>query len=79
MKYRSLPMTIAALFSVVVLGLARPLYAYIDPGAGSYLIQVLIGVLLGAAVSVRIFWKSIKAKARSLFQPKRDESDETAD
>jgi len=31
-------------------------YAYIDPGTGSYIVQVVIGILLGAILSIRILW-----------------------
>jgi hypothetical protein len=34
---------------------------YVDPGTGSYIFQVLIGVLLGAAVAVKVFWRRIWA------------------
>jgi cytochrome b561 len=33
--------------------------AYVDPGTGSYVFQVLIGVFLGAAVAVKVFWRRI--------------------
>ncbi|HYT80367.1 MAG TPA: hypothetical protein VEQ37_14165 [Actinomycetota bacterium] len=33
--------------------------AYVDPGTGSYIFQVVIGVFLGAAVAVKVFWKRI--------------------
>jgi hypothetical protein len=35
--------------------------AYIDPGAGSLLIQLLIGGLAGLAALVRFRWNRIKA------------------
>jgi len=44
------------LFDLVV----KPV-AYLDPGSGSMLIQVLLAVVLGAGVAVKIFWRSIKA------------------
>lgn len=34
--------------------------AYLDPGTGSLLIQLLIGGALGIGLAVRIFWKNIK-------------------
>ena len=34
--------------------------AYLDPGSGSFLIQVLIATLAGAAVAVQGYWKKIK-------------------
>ncbi len=33
--------------------------AYVDPGTGSYVFQVVIGVFLGAAVAVKVFWRRI--------------------
>ena len=30
--------------------------AYIDPGSGSFIIQVLIAVALGSVLSVRLWW-----------------------
>jgi hypothetical protein len=34
--------------------------AYLDPGSGSFLIQILIAVLLGLGVAVRASWGKIK-------------------
>ena len=34
-------------------------HAYIDPGSGSFIFQVLIGGLLAGAVAVKHFWKRI--------------------
>jgi len=36
-------------------------HAYIDPGTGSYMFQVVIGALLAAAVAIKIWWKKIVA------------------
>lgn len=33
---------------------------YLDPGSGSFLIQLLIAALLGAAVAIRASWGRIK-------------------
>ena len=33
---------------------------YLDPGSGSFLIQLLIATLLGLAVAVRASWSKIK-------------------
>lgn len=33
--------------------------AYIDPGTGSYVIQLVIAAFVGVMFSVRIFWKKI--------------------
>jgi hypothetical protein len=34
---------------------------YIDPGTGSYMLQVAIAFLVGIAFSVKVFWKKIRA------------------
>ncbi len=38
--------------------LLKPLM-YLDPGSGSFIIQMLLAGLLGIAVAVRIYWKKI--------------------
>ena len=38
-----------------------PGYGYIDPGTGSYFIQIIIAVLAGGAFAIKIFWKKIIA------------------
>jgi hypothetical protein len=34
---------------------------YIDPGSGSYFIQVIVAALLGAAFWIKMSWQRIKA------------------
>lgn len=47
---------------------------YLDPGSGSFIIQILIAALLGLGVALRASWGRIK----SLFgaKPKADEEDD---
>ena len=47
---------------------------YIDPGTASIVIQVLIGALVGALVSVKIFWGRISASIKSFFSKRRHET-----
>ena len=35
-------------------------FLYVDPGSGSYLIQAIIAVVLGAAFYIKSFWYQIK-------------------
>ncbi len=35
-------------------------HAYIDPGTGSYILQIVIAGLVGAAFTLRLFWKRIQ-------------------
>ena len=54
-----LTITSVALF---ILSGEKPAYAYIDPGAGSLLLQVLMGGLAGAAVVAKVYWKNLMAR-----------------
>ena len=45
----------------VVLAAASSSMAYIDPGSGSYIFQLLIGALVGSAVAVKVFWRRVLA------------------
>jgi hypothetical protein len=46
----------AALASPILL---RPAYGYLDPGTGSYMLQFLIGGLLGGLFAVGLFWRRV--------------------
>jgi hypothetical protein len=35
--------------------------AYLDPGAGSFMIQALVAALAGIIVTARIYWSKIKS------------------
>jgi hypothetical protein len=37
----------------------KPVYAYLDAGSGSMLLQLLLGGLAGLAVVLKVFWKKI--------------------
>ena len=37
-----------------------PLLAYVDPGAGSFLLQALVAAMAGIIVTVNIYWQKIK-------------------
>lgn len=52
-------------------------YGYIDPGAGSYLIQILIAAFLGAAFGIKVFWKKIIGFFRkSVFKNKPKQAED---
>lgn len=51
----------------------RPAHAYIDPGTASMIFQMAIAGLLGALVSLKVFWSQIKSTMASVvgrFQKK---------
>jgi len=49
--------------------------AYIDPGTGSFFLQMLIASLLGALFAIKMFWGKIKDFFLKLFG-KNKKSDE---
>lgn len=47
------------LFGIVGI-LAKNAYAYIDPGTGSYLLQILIASVVSGLFVIKIWWAKIK-------------------
>ncbi len=45
--------------------------AYIDPGTGSYLLQLLIAGIVGAAFAVKVFWQNITAAFARIFRGRK--------
>ncbi|MFQ6112623.1 MAG: hypothetical protein ACE5NG_00895 [bacterium] len=58
---------IAGLFVYFYLAFPHMVYAYLDPGTGSYILQILLAGLLGASFLIKTFWKNIKAFFVNLF------------
>ncbi|MFC1761616.1 hypothetical protein ACFL6U_05990 [Planctomycetota bacterium] len=48
------------------------IYAYVDPGTGSLIIQLLIGFLFGAAFAARMFWSRIKEWSKKVLSRKKN-------
>jgi len=57
----------ALVFCGVFLAGSGTAHAYIDPGSGSYALQVAIATLFGALFSVKVFWHKIKRFVANLF------------
>lgn len=50
----------SALIAGLLFDLLRTKQAYLDPGSGSYLLQLLIAGLLGGLFAIRASWGKIK-------------------
>jgi hypothetical protein len=50
-------------------------YGYLDPGTGSYIVQILIGGVLGGLFAVGIFWKRVIAGIKRVFRPRKSDAD----
>ncbi|OGK31320.1 hypothetical protein A3F29_02050 [Candidatus Roizmanbacteria bacterium RIFCSPHIGHO2_12_FULL_33_9] len=46
----------------------KNVFAYLDPGSGSYLLQMVLGLFLGGAYFFRHFFKNLKDKAVALLR-----------
>jgi hypothetical protein len=66
---------------VAAAGLNKPTMMYLDPGSGSFIIQLLIGAGAGILVTVGVFWDRIKAffGRSSGAELDEDEDDELED
>ena len=52
--------SLIALITLLHLVFPQQSYAYIDPGSGSYFLQILVAGLLGLLYSIRLFWARIR-------------------
>lgn len=43
----------------LILVCARQAHAYLDPGSGGMMVQLLLGGFAGAAVLVRLYWRQL--------------------
>ncbi len=65
----------AALFALfLIIVVPSTAHAYIDPGTGSYLVQILIAIFAGGAFILRTFWANIKG----MFSKKTKETESDA-
>jgi hypothetical protein len=57
----------AGLFGLIFPQIA---FAYLDPGTGSYILQMLIAGLLGILFAIKVFWTRIRIFLSNLFSKK---------
>jgi hypothetical protein len=52
-------------------------HAYLDPGTGSYILQIALAALVGTLFAIRLFWGRIKSAVGNLFSKREmDDRDE---
>jgi hypothetical protein len=64
---------IILVIGVVTLWFNSPAYAYINPGVGSILLQMLLGGLVGLAVVLKLYWAQVKKVFQNPFSKNRDQ------
>lgn len=60
-------LSLVRLASSPAVGVASHGFAYLDPGSGSYLLQLLIAGALGFAFAIKMFWGQIRGFFLRLF------------
>jgi len=63
-----LVLTIAAIVQML---LPQTAFAYLDPGTGSYIFQVLVATLIGGLFTIKMYWQKIKNFFTSRFSKKQ--------
>ena len=69
---------------ILVLGLVAhlfgtgPAWAYLDPGTGSMMLQLLLGGIAGAMVVGKLYWQRLREFVTSRFSGKPSEGAEAA-
>jgi len=58
---------IIAIFTVFLLAFPVEAHAYLDPGAGSYVLQIVLAGIVGASFMVKVYWKKIKLFLLQIF------------
>ena len=48
------------LLAIILSSSAQPAFAYLDPGTGSMLLQVILGGIAAVGVALKLFWHKIR-------------------
>jgi len=57
------------LIAVVLTICTQPAFAYLDPGTGSMLLQVILGGIAAVGVALKLFWHKIRVALGFSKQP----------
>ncbi len=61
MKYFTRLIARLAFLVLLCMIFSKKVYAYLDPGTGSYLFQMLIAGLIGGSFAIKLYWRRIKS------------------
>ncbi len=68
--------TVVVWFFLLCLLFPGVTYAYIDPGSGSYVFQLIVAALLGLTFATKVYWRKSKAFLSDLFRKKKTKADD---
>lgn len=74
-KRRSSAIALSIFIALSILCVPGAAYAYLDPGTGSMILQALIAGLMGALVTIKIYWARIKSFFCASTNDEEKESD----
>jgi len=66
-------MSVMMIMLLLFLNASQPAQAYLDPGSGSYVFQLLIAGFLTVSVTLKMYWRQIKSYLEKRIARKNDE------
>ena len=63
-------------FPVLMLILAHPIHAYLDPGTGSMVVQIVAATVFGGVFLIKSFWRKTIRFCKSILPRKKEQSDD---
>jgi hypothetical protein len=73
MHYRLPILSAAALLALLTLAAPSVAHAYIDPGAGSVLLQVILAAIFGSLLFFKIMWQRFRCAIARIFSRSKSE------
>ena len=64
---RKMKLSNAILVFIGLMTFATPAFAYLDPGAGSFVLQMLIAGIMGAIFTIKLYWYRLRKFVAGLF------------
>ncbi len=71
MVVRSSMARVACFAAIATLFFTGPAWAYLDPGTGSMMLQLLLGGIAGAMVVGKVYWRRLREFVTSRFSGNR--------
>jgi len=75
MVYSSTVVLKILVLTLAFLSLARQAHAYLDPGTGSYFVQILLAGIAGGGYIIVSSWGKIRSFLSSVFKKKEKQGD----
>lgn len=54
-------------------------HAYLDPGTGSYITQILLGFVVGGLYMLKVYWNHLKSLIEKVLGRKKNNDQNTQD